>query len=113
MARAIVGAGLIPTLGIHHRNKYNAYCLADDLMEPYRPVVDWAVCGMLKKLERSDDITKEVKQTLLSIPTADVKINGERSPLMVAMNRTAVSLVRCYLGESRTIAQPELVLMDN
>ena len=109
MARAIVGAGLIPTLGIHHRNKYNAYCLADDLMEPYRPVVDWAVCGMLQKLEPSDDISKEVKQTLLSIPTTDVTIQGERSPLMVAMQKTAVSLVRCYLGEVKSVQHPELL----
>lgn len=110
MARAIVGVGLIPTLGIHHRNKYNAYCLADDLMEPYRPVVDWAVCGMLNRMEPHDNISKEVKQTLLSLPATDVRINKERSPLMVAMQKTAVSLVNCYLGETRSLSQPELIL---
>lgn len=113
MARAIVGAGLNPSLGIHHRNKYNAYCLADDLMEPYRPVVDWAVCGMLSRLAPSDDLSKEVKQTLLSLPSQDVKIQGEKSPLMVAMQKTAVSLVKCYLGESRMVQHPQLILMEN
>lgn len=111
MARSIVGAGLIPSLGIHHRNKYNAYCLADDLMEPYRPMVDWAVCQLIEKVTIKDEISKEVKQTLLGISAQDVKINGERSPLMVAMQKTAVSLVKCYLGESRQIQQPDLILI--
>lgn len=110
MARAIVGAGLIPSLGIHHRNKYNAYCLADDLMEPYRPVVDHAVCGLLSQLGPGEEINKEVKQVLLSLPNQDVRIKGERSPLMVALEKTAVSVVKCYLGERRTVEYPELIL---
>lgn len=112
MARSIVGAGLIPSLGIHHRNKYNAYCLADDLMEPYRPVVDGAVCQLLDRLGPGEEISKEVKQGLLSIPSTDVKIQGERSPLMVAMQKTAVSLVNCYLGERRNLELPQLTV-DN
>lgn len=109
MARAIVGAGLLPSLGIHHRNKYNAYCLADDLMEPYRPVVDVAVCQLLEKIGPSGEINKEVKQTLLSVPSQDVLIQGEKSPVMVAMQKTAVSLVKCYLGEVRQIQHPSLL----
>jgi CRISPR-associated protein Cas1 len=112
MARAIVGAGLNPTLGIHHRNKYNAYCLADDLMEPYRPVADWAVCQLLERFEPDNDITKEVKHALLSLASADVRINGDRSPLMVAMQKTAVSVVKCYLGESRTVSHPDLIFSN-
>jgi len=109
MARAIVGSGLIPTLGIHHRNKYNAYCLADDLMEPYRPVVDWAVCQLMEKMEPVNDIGKEVKHCLLSLPSTDVRINGEKSPVMVAMQRTSASLVKCYLGETRLVLLPEMI----
>ena len=110
MARAIVGAGLIPSLGIHHRNKYNAYCLADDLMEPYRPVVDHAVCQLLDRFGPGNEISKDVKQTLLSIPSQDVLIQGERSPVMVAMQKTAVSLVKCYLGEVRQIQHPSILV---
>lgn len=109
MARAIVGAGLHPGLGIHHRNKYNAYCLADDLMEPYRPVVDLAVCSLLEKLGPCNELTKEVKESLLSVPSHDVRIRGERSPLMVAMEKTAVSVVKCYLGEGKALVLPEMV----
>lgn len=110
MARALVSAGLHPSLGIHHRNKYNAYCLADDLMEPFRPVADWAVCELLEKQPIENELTKPIKQHLLGIPTRDVKINGEKSPVMVAMQKTATSLVKCYLGENRQLDLPELIL---
>lgn len=113
MARAIVGAGLIPSLGIHHRNKYNAYCLADDLMEPYRPLVDVAVCQLIESQGPSDELSKAVKQALLSIPAQDVRMDGERSPLMVAMQKTAVSVVKCYLGEARTVLHPHLILDES
>jgi CRISP-associated protein Cas1 len=108
MARSIVGAGLLPTLGIHHRNRYNAYCLADDLMEPYRPYVDKVVCEMLKTHVLNENIPQEIKFILLQIPALDVIMDGEKSPLMVATQRTAVSLVKCFNGEQRKILYPEI-----
>lgn len=108
MARSIVCAGLLPTLGIFHRNRYNAYCLADDLMEPYRPYVDEIVHQMLADHGLVEELTREHKATLLRIPTLDVIIEGEKSPLMVATQRTAVSLVKCFMGDQRKLIYPEL-----
>lgn len=108
MARSIVAAGLLPTLGIFHRNRYNAYCLADDLMEPYRPYVDQIVYQMVTEMGTTDEMTKEHKAILLKIPAIDVTIDGEKSPLMIATQRTAVSIVKCFNGEQRKILYPEL-----
>jgi CRISPR-associated protein Cas1 len=108
MARSIVAAGLLPTLGIFHRNRYNAFCLADDLMEPYRPYVDQIVYQMLNEFGPLEELQKEQKAVLLKIPVLDVSIAGEKSPLMIATQRTAVSLVKCYLGEQRKLLYPEL-----
>jgi CRISPR-associated protein Cas1 len=108
MARSIVAAGLLPTLGIFHKNRYNAYCLADDLMEPYRPYVDQIVHQMINEFGPTEDMQKEHKVILLKIPTIDVVIDGEKSPLMLATHRTAVSLVKCFNGEQRKILYPEL-----
>ena len=109
MARSIVGAGLLPTLGIFHHNRYNAYCLADDLMEPYRPYVDKVVCTVLEEYGTDESIPKEVKAVLLKIPAMDVLIDGEKSPLMNATQRTAVSLVKCFNGEQRKLLYPEFI----
>ncbi|MEG1649768.1 MAG: type II CRISPR-associated endonuclease Cas1, partial [Rikenellaceae bacterium] len=106
VARGLVSNGLLPTLGIHHHNRYNAYCLADDIMEPYRPYVDRVVAEMFDSGCR--DIDKNVKSRLLSIPLLDVVINGQRSPLMVAVSQTTFSLYKCYCGESRKIVYPEI-----
>jgi CRISPR-associated protein Cas1 len=109
IARALVASGLLPTLGIHHHNRYNAYCLADDIMEPYRPFVDKLVVEVFNEEIRECrnlEITKDIKTKLLSIPVLDVVINGQRSPLMVAAGQTTASLAKCYLGESRKIAYP-------
>jgi CRISPR-associated protein Cas1 len=108
MARSIVGAGLLPTLGIFHANKYNAYCLADDLMEPYRPFVDKIVYNWIETNAMNEDLSKEDKANLLKIPVIDVIINNEQSPLMIATQRTAQSLVKCFNGEQRKILYPEL-----
>ncbi len=107
MARSIVAAGLLPTLGIFHRNRYNAFCLADDLMEPYRPYVDEVVYRMVNEFGPLEEMKKEHKAVLLKIPAMDVTIEGEKSPLMVATQRTAVSLVKCYMGEQRKLVYPE------
>ncbi len=108
MARSIVMAGLLPTLGIFHSNRYNAYCLADDLMEPYRPLVDQVVCGLVDKGGVSEELTKEIKSLLLQIPAMDVVIDGEKSPLMIATQRTAVSLVKCFEGHQKKLLYPEM-----
>lgn len=106
IARALVGSGLLPTLGIHHHNRYNAYCLADDIMEPYRPFVDRVVKQMMSRFDDSTQLTSEMKRELLSIPTLDVTINGKRSPLMVAASITTSSLAKCFAGEAKTILYP-------
>jgi CRISPR-associated protein Cas1 len=108
MARSIVAAGLLPTFGIFHKNRYNAYCLADDLMEPYRPYVDQIVYEMVAEMGITDEMTKEHKAVLLKIPAIDVIMDGEKSPLMLATQRTAVSVVKCFNGEQRKIIYPEL-----
>jgi len=107
VARSIVMAGLLPTIGIFHSNRYNAFCLADDLMEPYRVYVDNVVRNMVNNMGITDQLTKEHKAVLLKIPAMDVTINGEKSPLMIATQRTAVSLVKCFMGEQRKLLYPE------
>ncbi len=108
IARALVGSGLLPTLGIHHHNRYNAYCLADDIMEPYRPYVDQLVLDIIHNYTEISDITREIKMQLLSIPILDVVINGKRSPLMIAVQQTTASLAKCFAGESKRISYPEM-----
>jgi CRISPR-associated protein Cas1 len=99
---------LLPTLGIFHRNQYNAYCLADDIMEPYRPYVDEVVLNIVKTHNDYNTLSTEHKRQLLSIPTIDVVIDGKRSPLMVGLQRTTASLVECFEGKSRRILYPEI-----
>lgn len=106
VARALVSSGLLTTLGIHHRNKYNAYCLADDIMEPYRPYVDRLVMQLYDKYPNCEELTKELKAELLQIPVLDVVISGKKSPLMIAMSTTTSSLQKCYSGELRKIVYP-------
>ncbi|MCF0197417.1 MAG: type II CRISPR-associated endonuclease Cas1 [Bacteroidaceae bacterium] len=107
IARSLVASGLLPTLGVHHHNRYNAYCLADDIMEPYRPYVDRLVYTMVEKdFVPEEGITKEIKQQLLTIPTIDVTINGKRSPLMIAAQQTTASLAKCFAGEMRKMDYP-------
>lgn len=103
-----MSSGMLPTFGIHHHNRYNAYCLADDIMEPYRPYVDELVYYIVEKYGVENlELTKEIKSKLLSIPTIDVVISGKRSPLMIAVSQTTASLYKCFSGEQRLIAYPE------
>lgn len=106
VARSLVGRGLLPTLGIHHHNRYNAYCLADDIMEPYRPYVDDLVANMVDSGIDCTNLSTDVKSRLLSIPVIDVVINDRRSPLMVGVGMTTASLYKCYSGEQRKISYP-------
>lgn len=106
IARSLVSSGLLPTLGIHHHNRYNAYCLADDIMEPYRPYVDELVGNIVSQNGHPEELTTELKKILLTIPTIDVCINDQKSPLMIATTQTTASLYRCFSGESRKIVYP-------
>lgn len=105
-ARAIVSSGMLPTLGIFHRNKYNAYCLADDIMEPYRPFVDLIVCHIMETEDNYEELSVVIKKHLLGIATIDVTIDDKKSPLMVAMSRTTNSLHECFEGTARKILYP-------
>lgn len=107
VARSLCASGLLPSFGIHHRNKYNPFCLADDLMEPYRPSVDWLVCQIVDSDLDYSELTPALKRELLQVPVLDVEIAGKRSPLMVAMQRTTASLARCFEGEGRKLLFPE------
>lgn len=106
VARALVSSGLHPTIGIFHRNKYNAYCLADDIMEPYRPYVDDLVVDWVTHPESTHVLDKSAKTHLLQLATKDVYINGLQRPLMTALSITTSSLCKCFMGESRVIHYP-------
>lgn len=108
VARSLVASGMLPTLGIHHHNRYNAYCLADDIMEPYRPFVDKLVTEIVDSGADLSTLTTEIKGKLLSIPVLDVTINERRSPLMIAVGMTTASLYKCYSGEIRKIVYPTM-----
>ena len=108
VARGLVASGLLPTLGIHHHNRYNAYCLADDIMEPYRPYVDRLVYSIVRQGGNYAELTKELKVRLLTIHTLETNIAGKRSPLMVAVGQTTASLYKCFSGELRKISYPEI-----
>lgn len=109
IARSLVSSGLLPTFGIFHKNRYNAYCLADDIMEPYRPYVDLMVNEILNQ-GYAPELNQQTKKILLTLPTVDVKIKNLKRPLMIAASITTSSLAKCFLGESRKIIYPELPL---
>ncbi len=106
VARNLVASGLLPTLGIFHRNQYNAYCLADDIMEPYRPYVDKVVCAIIRGNGKFLEMTPSMKKELLTIPAMDVTIGGQKSPMMNAIQRTTASLAKSFEGEARKILYP-------
>ena len=108
-ARSLVGSGLLPTLGIHHHNKYDAYALADDIMEPYRPFVDDEVMEYIKTQEPSEDVPIEYKKRILTILTRDVIIGKVTRPLLVALSITSSSLVKVFTGDSKLLSLPEFV----
>lgn len=113
VARSLVATGLLPTLGIHHRNRYNAYCLADDIMEPFRPYVDWAVVDIVKKYEGIKPLKledTEIKREMLSIPVMDTIIDGKNRPLMNAVEVAAVSLSQCFQGTRKKIIYPAITI---
>ncbi len=111
MARALVSSGMHPSFGIFHKNKYNAFCLADDIMEPYRPFVDWEVIQLLKKSvelnnEEETAMTREQKIALLKLPQLDVRLLDLKRPLFHVVSMTTAGLYKCFAGESRKIPYP-------
>jgi len=110
VARSLVGSGMLPAIGIFHRNKYNAFCLADDIMEPFRPYVDLLVYDLYVRYgdELPEELTTELKQELLRIPVLDIIIEGKSSPMMVGLQRTTASLMQCFEGLERKIKYPVL-----
>ena len=112
VARSLVASGLLPALGLHHRNQYNHFCLADDVMEPYRPFVDLAVLDDLPLYAEQTDaetLSPEGKRALLSFLTADVGIGGVVRPLFNAVQLTTASLARCVAGEEKALALPAIL----
>lgn len=106
VARALMGAGLLPAIGLFHHNRSNAFPLADDVMEPYRPFVDEAVYGLWQ--EGNTAINKETKARLLNMLVCDTQFPKYTRPLSLALSMTASSLARCYGKEVKTIAYPVL-----
>ncbi len=106
-ARALSGSGLLNTLGIHHKSKYNAFALADDIMEPYRPLVDEATYTIIQHYDEQE-LNTEIKSILLQVLTRTVYFKDEKSTLMVALQKTANSLQQCYTGKRKKIKYPKL-----
>ena len=104
LARAIVAAGLMPSLGVHHRNRANAFCLADDLMEPFRPLVEYRV----RKMHRRgyEELNQGGKAELLGVLNTTMQLANQTGPLMVMLHRLVASLVRCYAGEQKHLEIP-------
>jgi len=108
VARAIVSSGLLPTLGIHHRNRYNAYCLADDIIEPFRGFVDSKVLDIVNYKDDLDNLDQQTKSELISILYEKVTIAGFTGPLSVGLHRTTASLARVFKGEQKKLELPEI-----
>ena len=106
-ARALSGSGLLNTLGIHHKSKYNAFALADDIMEPFRPIVDEKIAEIMQNYSEQE-LNTQIKAELLQILTRTVYFKEEKSPLMVALQKTASSLQQCYSGDRKKIKYPKL-----
>ena len=106
-ARALSGSGLLNTLGIHHKSKYNAFALADDIMEPFRPIVDEKVFDIMKRYHEQE-LNTAIKAELLQMLTQTVYFKDEKSPLMVGLQKTASSLQQCFTGDRKKIKYPKL-----
>ena len=107
VARALSGSGLLNTFGIHHKNKYNAFTLADDIMEPFRPIVDEIVYNIMQEYD-IQELNTQIKSELLKMLTRTVYFKNEKSPLIVALQKTASSLQQCYSGTRKKIKYPTL-----
>ncbi|MDZ8119914.1 type II CRISPR-associated endonuclease Cas1 [Pontiella agarivorans] len=114
VARSLVGSGLYPAIGIHHHNKYNAFALADDVMEPYRPYADDVVYGIWSAADEPiEELSREHKQQLLKLLAADVHMTNTLRPLMVGLSYTTASLARCIRGEQKKMDYPLMKAVEN
>ena len=104
-ARAIIGAGMLPALGVHHRNRYNAFPLADDLMEPFRPWVDELVFNMNNR--DCGELTREAKNKLVQVIYCDVKVGNHCHPLSIALSMLCTSVLDVMDGKERLLKLPE------
>lgn len=108
VARALCSAGLLPCIGVHHHNRYNAFCLADDVVEPFRGFVEAKVRDICLSDGIPDELTQEIKAKLLEVLYQEVTIAGFGGPLMVGLHRTAASLQRCFAEEQKELELPEI-----
>ena len=108
IARALCSAGLLPCLGIHHRNRYNAFCLADDMLEPFRGFVESRVRDIWTGSAVPVILDQVVKAKLLEVLYGPVIIAGFKGPLMVGLHRTMASLQRCFAGDENKVDLPVL-----
>ena len=106
VARSLTGSGLLPAIGIFHRNRYNAFPLADDVMEPYRPFVDEIVFHLYANGE--DNLNKYSKSEILKLLYKDTFFENTTRPLDIGLSMTTASLVRCYNGLQKKIIYPLL-----
>lgn len=106
VARSLTGSGLLPAIGIFHRNRYNAFPLADDVMEPYRPFVDEIVFHLYANGE--DSLNKYSKSEILKLLYKDTFFENTTRPLDIGLSMTTASLVRCYNGLQKKIIYPLL-----
>lgn len=112
VARALTGSGLLPTLGIHHHNKYNAFCLADDIMEPLRPWVDFLVWQIVEKKGRCCSLDSEDKKEFLQLLVQDSSYKEQQSPLMVVISHVSRNLAACFEGTATKLIYPKFTLID-
>lgn len=106
VARALMGSGLLPAFGIFHRNRYNAFPLADDIMEPYRPYVDEIVFMMYTN--GVTELNKESKAQLLRVLFTDTRFDKLMRPLDIGLSITSASLAKCFLGSTKKLSFPQL-----
>jgi CRISPR-associated protein Cas1 len=106
VARALCAAGLHPSLGLHHTNRYNAFCLADDMVEPFRGYVEAKVRKMAASGACPATLDQAAKAALLETLYTEVEIADYTGPLMVGLHRTMASLQRCYAGEQARLDLP-------
>lgn len=109
VARALTGSGLLPSFGIFHSNRYNAFCLADDMMEPYRPFIDKTVWNICQKYPEIDTVEKEIKTELLEVLSSDVRMKKQTRPLMIAITHTTASLAGCFTGSKKQVEFPAII----
>ncbi len=107
VARAVVASGLHPAIGIHHHNQYNALCLADDLMEPFRPWVDWIVYQIWLK-NKNTEIDKDTKQNMLGLLSETVHMHKKTMPMMTSCHYLVADFKRCLDGTLDNIQYPTL-----